>query len=49
MFVFVRSEYTSFQLFIPCIVSWVANFISTNKCAILYIMYYTIDLLHSVS
>ena len=41
-----RNEHNwTFILFILCIVSWCINFISTNKCTILYIMYFSINLL----
>jgi hypothetical protein len=35
----------TFILFIPCIVNWFTNSISTNKCTILYIVYCTTNLL----
>jgi len=34
-----------FILFIPCTVNWFTNSVSTNKCTVLYIIYFTINLL----
>jgi hypothetical protein len=41
-----RNEHNwTFELFILCIVSWFINSVSTNKCTILYIRYFSINLL----